>query len=234
MRLRKALLMIHGFAGGTYDEEELANYLRLNTRYDIYQFTLPGHEGYIRHKKYQEWIKKSEDMIKMLMDNGYSRIYLLGHSMGAVIATYLAGKYPEVKKLVLASPAFQYLKAEDNKLKIRDSIKTTPKIVKTYGTSILIDRAFKSGINSAKEFTALVREYYNTPSLVNCPTLIIQGKNDNIVPLSSAQYVYDNLSSKTKKIVYFDEATHDIFRGKEKKQIYETIKNFLGSIEGGF
>ena len=51
MRLRKAVLIIHGFAGGTYDEEELANYLKLNTRYDVYQFTLPGHSGKIRHVK---------------------------------------------------------------------------------------------------------------------------------------------------------------------------------------
>lgn len=233
MRLRKAILIIHGFAGGTYDEEELANYLKLNTRYDIYQFTLPGHEGTIRHKKYQEWVKKSEDMVEMLIDNGYSRIYLLGHSMGSVIATYLAGKYPEIKKLIIASPAFQYLKVEDNKLKIKESIKTTPKIVKTYGASILIDRAFKSGINSAREFVALIKKYYDTPSLVTCPTLIIQGKNDNIVPLSSSQYVYDNLRSKTKKLVYFDKATHDIFRGDEKEKIFVLIKDFLNGIEGG-
>ena len=30
MIFRKAILIIHGFAGGTYDEENLANYLELN------------------------------------------------------------------------------------------------------------------------------------------------------------------------------------------------------------
>ena len=29
MLLKKAVLIIHGFAGGTYDEEYLANYLEL-------------------------------------------------------------------------------------------------------------------------------------------------------------------------------------------------------------
>ena len=30
MLFRKAILIIHGFAGGTYDQEDLASYLELN------------------------------------------------------------------------------------------------------------------------------------------------------------------------------------------------------------
>ena len=234
MRLRKAVLIIHGFAGGTYDEEELANYLKLNTRYDVYQFTLPGHSGKIRHVKYQEWINSSENMLNTLIDHGYNKIYLIGHSMGGVIATYLAGKYKEVKKMVLAAPAFQYLQVENEKLNVKDSIKATPKIFKTYGTNILIERFLKAGVSSAKEFVSLVKQYYNTPKTVTCPTLILQGKNDNIVPLSSSEYVYNNLSSRVKKIEYLENVTHDVFRKNKKKEIFELVKTFLEAIEGGF
>ena len=41
---KKAVLIIHGFAGGTYDEENLANYLELDKNYKVFQFTLPGHD----------------------------------------------------------------------------------------------------------------------------------------------------------------------------------------------
>ena len=40
MLFKKAVLIIHGFAGGTYDQEDLANYLELNRIFDVYQFTL--------------------------------------------------------------------------------------------------------------------------------------------------------------------------------------------------
>ena len=40
---RKAILIIHGFAGGTYDQEYLANFLELDRGFDVYTFTLPGH-----------------------------------------------------------------------------------------------------------------------------------------------------------------------------------------------
>ena len=54
---RKAVLIIHGFAGGTYDQERLANYLERHAKLDVYSFTLPGHEKRtFKTAKYQEWI----------------------------------------------------------------------------------------------------------------------------------------------------------------------------------
>ena len=113
MIFRRAILIVHGFAGGTYDQEGLANYLELNRNFDVYQYTLPGHQKNLSEVKSNEWIKSSEDMIEWLISNGYRKIYLIGHSMGGVIATYLASKYKEVKKLVLAAPAFHYLEVKD-------------------------------------------------------------------------------------------------------------------------
>ena len=92
MLFRKAILIIHGFAGGTYDEEDLANYLELNRNFDVFQFTLPGHNRNLSKAKYKDWIDYSESKVKWLIDNGYDSIYLIGHSMGGVIATYIASK----------------------------------------------------------------------------------------------------------------------------------------------
>ena len=66
----------------------------------------------------------SEMQIEKIIKHGYKEIYVIGHSMGGVIAAYLASKYKEVKKLVLAAPAFQYFKFEGNKINILESIVT--------------------------------------------------------------------------------------------------------------
>ena len=233
MRIRKAVLIIHGFAGSPYDQEDFANYLRFETNYDIYQFTLPGHAGKLKNVKYEEWIKASEDILNKIIEKKYKRIYLVGHSMGGVIATYLAGKYSKVKKLILAAPAFHYLHMEGNKIDLKDSLKSTQKIIKTYGKNDILDRFLKSGFSSAKEFATLVKEYYDTPKKVKCPTLIIYGTNDDVVPQTSVEYVYDTLSSDIKKIVYIDKVTHDIFRREKKEKIFEIAKNFLDHYERG-
>lgn len=226
MFFRKAILIIHGFAGGTYDEENIANYLELNKNYDVFQFTLPGHEKNLSKVRYTEWISSSEEKLNWLINKGYDKIYLLGHSMGGVIATYLASKYKEVKKLVLAAPAFQYLDVIKDNLNVSTSLKMTPKVVKTYGTDEIIARFLKLNISSIKEFMSLIKKYYDCPKDVSCPVLLIQGENDNLVPLTSSQYVYDNVKSIEKKIVYVHDLTHDVFRSNKDQEIFKLVEDF--------
>ena len=233
MFFRKAILIIHGFAGGTYDEEDLANFLELNRLYDVYQFTLPGHKKNLSKAKYEEWIKCCEEKVEWLQENGYRKVYLIGHSMGGVIATYLATKYKVVKKLILAAPAFQYIKDNSYKPNFTDSIKAAPKIVKTYGKSEIISRMLKLNLGAIKEFMELVETYYDYPKLVNCPILLLQGKNDNIVPISSSKYVYETVNSSVKKIVYLDGITHDLFCSNRSLEIFKIVQSFLKKSDSG-
>ena len=227
MLFRKAILVIHGFAGGTYDMEELANYLELNRTFDVYQFTLPGHDKNLSKVKYEEWIKASEEKVEMLINNGYKNIYLIGHSMGGVIATYLATKYREVKKLVLAAPAFHYLNIVNDKLNIKESLKVTPKILGQYKGAEIFARFLKLNIGATKELMTLVKKYYYTPSAVICPVLILHGTEDHLVPRSSTEYVYNELTKNTKKLIYINGINHDIFRNDRKEELFYIIEDFL-------
>ena len=227
MIFRKAILIIHGFAGGTYDEEDLANFLELKRNFDVFQFTLPGHNRNLSKVKYKDWIDYSEDKLKWLIDNGYDNIYLIGHSMGGVIASYLASKYKEVKKLVLAAPSFQYLNVIKDDLNVADSIKIAPKVINIYGKDEVISRFLKLNVSTIKEFMELIKKYYDTPENITCPILILQGKNDNLVPITSSEYVYKSVKSKIKKLVYIDGATHDIFKSSNNLTIFKTVEEFL-------
>ena len=71
-------------------------------------------------QKIEELIKKSEEKVEWLINNGYSNIYVIGHSMGGVIASHLATKYRQIKKLVLAAPAFHYLNVVNDDLNIME------------------------------------------------------------------------------------------------------------------
>lgn len=234
MLFRKAILMIHGFAGGIYDFEELANYLELDRNFDVFSFTLPGHNRNLSKAKYEDWIKKSEEQIEWLIKKGYKNIYVIGHSMGCVITTYLATKYKQIKKIVLGAPAFQYLNVKNEDLNIKESLKVTPKIIDEYGSNEVISRFLKLNISTLREFMTLVKKYYDVPKDVNCPTLILQGDSDHLVPISSCEYVYDELNRNIKRLIYVKGATHDIFKGEKKEQIFKEVKEFLKyNKEGG-
>lgn len=228
MYFRKAILIIHGFAGGTYDIEELANTLEYQHNFDVYTFTLPGHDKYtLTGVNKDMWIKSAEDHIQKLINEGYKKIYLIGHSMGGVIACYLASKYKEVKKLILAAPAFQYLIFKNDKLKVIDSIKELPKVLKDYNNSDVITRLIKVPIPTITEFMNLIEEHYNDPSNVNIPILIIYGKKDKLVPEGSVKHVYSTIKSNTKMLVYLNNCTHDIFRGPRKDEAISLSMHFL-------
>ena len=231
MIFRKAVLIIHGFAGGVYDEESLQYKLNPNWELDVYNFTLPGHERNLTHDvTYEEWLNSVDEHIEYLIKQGYRSIYVVGHSMGGVLATHAAAKYKEVKKLVLAAPAFQYLDEDKHILdKIDSLIKNGASIVKAYKGKEIISRMLKVSIPMLLEFAKLVENSQDLPSLVDTPTLIIQGKDDDIVPVTSSEYVFDNVKGK-KWLIYVDGVNHEVFNNNKKDIINAEIEKFLTEI----
>lgn len=225
-KYRKAVLIIHGFAGGTYDEESLFFYLQPKLEFDVYNFTLPGHMTNLSNDvEYSDWIKAVDERIVRLRDMGYSSIYLVGHSMGGVLATHAAIKYNIVKKVVLVAPAFQYL-SDDNDHAIVKALKTGPDIIKTYKGKEVLSRALKVSVNQLREFTKLVELSQANPSLLTKPTLIIHGTKDQIVPIKSSKKIFNEMSCN-KWLITLEGENHDIFYGEKTDIANKEIGNFL-------
>ncbi len=227
MKFRKVVLVIHGFAGGPYDEEKLTYYLTMRG-FDVFTFTLPGHDRMLFNKiTRNDWIKSCEEHLELLIKNRYNYIYVIGHSMGGVLASYLAAKYKEVKKLVLAAPAFKYLTFEEENFKFLTALKNSPKLFEDYKKEEIISRMLQFPTSVIKEFMELVKENQYLPSMITCPTLIIEGTKDKIVPVKSGEFVYKNLKSKTKYLMIVNGLTHDVFKDKNANKICVSIEKFL-------
>ena len=228
---RKAILLIHGFVGGIYDFDNHPNELELIWDYDVYTFTLPSHEKFIvKDVKYEDWIKSAEKQIEYLINHHYKKIYIIGHSMGGVIAAHLASKYKEVKKLVLAAPAFRYFYFKDGKVSLKgfnETVKNMPNLFKDEGKEKVIERIRKTPIPTMLEFTKLVDKYQNDTKKVTCPTLIINGTADNVVPSEGTEYVHNTICSKTNILINIKNVTHDCFTKKRKDEVNALIINFL-------
>ena len=195
MLFRKAILIIHGFGGGTYDEEYLENRLELIRNFDVFTFTLPGHDGLFKsNMKENEWIKKTDEMIDFLIKNNYKTIYVIGHSMGGVLASRLAKK--------------------------------TPELVKDYKEEFL-SRLIKMPPNAIKEFIKTVKNNEYVLKNINIPTLIIQGTSDSLVPLETADYIYNEIPSTNKEVLILDGVNHDIFKSTKKEEVTAEIIKFL-------
>lgn len=227
MLFRKAVLFIHGFSASYYENEYCINTLQRYPELDVYTFTMPGHETpFMRKVPYQSWIKRSEDALLDLFCD-YHTIYLIGHSMGGVIASYLASKYPKrVKKLVLVAPAFLYGSFDQNKADIQSFFEgETRKGVVGYDT--LLSKIRSVPAKQLVEFTKLVKEYKPYIEKVTCPTLILQGNIDDVVPFQSSVYAYDSLRATRKYLTVLRDVRHQVFISHKKEEVTNYIYQFL-------
>ena len=225
--MRKAVLVIHGFVGTLYDNEYLTNYLNLDRKFDVFARTLPGHHTNDNYQKveYLEWLKFVDSWVEEIISYGYKSIYVIGHSMGGILAGYLASKYKEVKKIVFLNAAFNYLNFKQNKV---DIIKN--KDYKDYLE--VLTRIVHTSIPFFLEFTKLVKD--SQDCLGNA--LVLQSNADQVVPLENGSIIYNSLNSKNKYLTYLIGERHQVFFGDNKeldrkKEIAEYIRLFL---RGGF
>lgn len=228
---KKAILMIHGFVGGCYDFGNFHNELQLCKKFDVFTYTLPKHDKIIvKDVKYKEWIDESKKQLEFLVNNGYKEIYLIGHSMGGVIATHLASLYPQVKKLVLAAPAFRYFYFKDGKVDIKsfnETIKNIKEIFEGTDTEQVMSRIVKTPISTTIEFTKLVKHCQESVNHIECPTLTIHGNDDLIVPTEATDFVYNSIKSTTNILVNVKKLNHECFTTNKSNEIKQIITEFL-------
>ena len=160
--MKKAILIIHGFVGSTYDNEYLANYLELDDRFKVFTNTLPGHYLFANYQigKYEEWVNFTKKSIQELIDYGYKDIYVIGHGLGGVLATILANNYPEIKKIILLNTSFKYLNFNQTKINI-----LTNKDYKDYVE--VFNQVFHTSIPFFLEFVKLIKTYQDILKEIN-------------------------------------------------------------------
>ncbi|MCC5816171.1 MAG: alpha/beta hydrolase [Leptospira sp.] len=106
-----AILYIHGFgasrAEGEYVTDRVAKEFKANT----YYVRLPGHGTNMKDHRdtgFAEYLKTAEDSFLMMEHLG-EKVVVMGTSMGGLLTTYLASKYPEkIAGIILASPYYEY------------------------------------------------------------------------------------------------------------------------------
>ncbi len=222
-------LIIHGYTGGPHEVEPLAAYLEENTDWQIVVPTLPGHGLHLKleNVSYRKWLKAAEASLKKLKQD-YDEIYLIGFSMGGMIAAYLAAKY-NVDKLVLLATAGKFLSVKRMILDIGEVVKDGIRgnLHKNHHYVRLKRKLGKVPMQANIEFLKLVRFTRNYLKDVKTPVLIAQGQQDSLVPVRAASYLDNQISSTEKKVVLFEKSDHQICLGEDKDVLNSMVLNFL-------
>lgn len=226
-------LLLHGFTGGPYELRPLADYLREKTDWQIELPTLPGHgkELHLDDVEFDEWIDAAEEALKEL-ETRSDELYVIGFSMGGMIAAYLAAKY-NVKKLVLLAPAGKYLDFKQIRIDVRDVLRDGLK-GELQDNVIFNHYKQKAGqvpIRANLEFVKLVK--FTRPYLkeVDIPVLIAHGRQDMMVPYKTAYYLDKEIHSEHKELVLLERSRHQMMLGEDKDMISMMVHEFLRDTE---
>lgn len=224
---RKAVLVIHGFSGSLAENEFLINELETYKNFDVYAWTLPAHEKHIIRKVIAaDWINAVDKQMEFLIDHGYKKIYVIGHSMGGVLAGYLASRYKQIKKVVFLSAAYDYISTEQNiddlRLKNIRNLRTSETAYKNFFVKLI-----KVPITTAFQFRILIKKYKECIKDVKQETLVLHGNKDEVVPYSTMDYIKENIGSKKVTFTTIDEGRHITVRSRKQNEVIDYIKSFL-------
>ncbi|MGN1343460.1 MAG: alpha/beta hydrolase [Traorella sp.] len=201
------ILTVHGFGvRREHEMDDFVEYAKLHL-YEVKTFNL--FELDENDHDYHKWVERAEDALLESIKNN-RKIYLLGFSMGGVIASYLASKYP-VEKLILISPAFIHFNIENY---ANMAIKTGKKMLSSSDeTKPSLPKNFYG------DFVDCVKEHKNDIKKVTCPVLIIQGDEDEIIPVRSSSWGYDQIEHDRKQLVYLHLGKHRILSDEKVKEV---------------
>ncbi|MFG6150423.1 alpha/beta hydrolase [Halobacillus sp. B23F22_1] len=225
-------LCIHGYTGSPEEVQPLVDFLQKETDWEFSVPTLPGHgsELDLRGHYYQEWVAAAE-LALLDLKQRHDTILIIGFSMGGMIASYLAAKH-EADRLVLLSAALKYIS-------FPQMIKDTFGIVTDAWKGSLIEnplfiryrtKVTQTHFLSSLEFMKCVE--FTKPYLqhVRCPTLIMQGKLDGMVPSKAANFLEQEISSPLKEVVFLPKSKHLVCHDQDRDTLCEKVIDFLREV----
>jgi pimeloyl-ACP methyl ester carboxylesterase len=214
------LLYFYGFASGPLSNKAQFFKGKFHTttiHFHIIDY-IPNQEAFTQ-LRVSNVMKDIQDLIER--KHAKDKVILFGSSFGAMIASWLAFKFPEkVNKLILIAPAL-YFTANF----IANTLGTTPSKWKT-NNSVLIDhyrfnRAIPLNYTFYSDLNANPIPIFPQKNFP-IPTIILHGVNDEVVPIKWSE----NFAKENPNVNLFPfEGDHQLLEYKE--EMWTKIKEFL-------
>jgi len=246
---KAVVLLFHGYAEHSGRYLPLAEHL---TQRD-YKIYVPDHRAHGRSDGDKALIDSMDYMLndlKRLLDiahgeNPDAKVFIIGHSMGGLLATCFAILYQDqLAGTVLSGPGIMLGAGVSGFLKAVSRILATvapkmgvqeldsawlshdPAIAKDYDEDPLNYR----GKVMARTGTEMLQKgdwAMQNISQITIPILTMHGSEDKLADPAGSQFIYDNVASSDKTIKIFDGLYHEIFNEYEKEEVYAIVGDWL-------
>ncbi len=250
------VLMLHGFMGSPTSSRPMAEFLA-QQGITVHCPLLPGH-GELPEKMQgtgsREWIAEAEEAFEQIQE-WCDDIFLVGHSMGTVLAAHLAMQKPNVRGLVMLAPLYRPPSRAISLLRVGRYVMpwfypwrfkklrrlAQERVLDLYPDLDLEDpkvqawlpqatRVPTCAIDEMRKMADLGRDLW---PLLKVPVLIFQGARDIAVTPGNTEEIYRLLGSEQKELHTFPRAGHELMRPFEPvhAEVWSRIRDFVCHFE---
>jgi carboxylesterase len=238
---RVGCLLIHGFTGTTSSMKPMGEYLA-GRGLTVLGPRLPGHGTDVkdmgRHSR-QEWIGAVETALREI-GSMCDKVFVGGLSMGGTLTLYLGENHPdEISGLVPISAAVSRV-APGAQYYMLPLVPVLKHVMKTFPgpgndlkdpntTEIAYDKLSTEALHEMIKLAAGVKADL---SRIKMPIRIFVSRDDHVVPPENSRYIYDNVSSADKKMIWLENSFHVATLDLDKEQIFEQTFDFIQEVAG--
>ena len=149
--------------------------------------------------------------------------------MGGLLAIKVAAELPVTKAAFLAAPVYVLDKRVPFLPLLRHFIKYLNKRQRFYFSADKYNLAYNvmpvKPLGSLFDLVKLCKEKFLKKITVPC--IVLQSKIEHTVNPKSAQYIYDNISSEEKKLVWYKNSGHILTLDVEREAVFKEISKFF-------
>lgn len=229
-----AVLFIHGFTASPSEVYPVAKLVHQNCGITASGVLLPGHGShprFLNRTTWRDWYNTVESETNYLLAN-YEKVYVVGLSLGGLLAMYLGGNMPGIKGVVAINPPIRlhYDRLLNFLAPLLQWIK--PYIPKPVGNQEKLRKKgrFAYDCTPVKAFRSMMEFRKRTLQVLDgyndMPLLLMQSQKDETVDPKGTELVIKKV--KNLQFVELENSEHVATMGKEQRKIAGLIIDFIG------
>ncbi len=196
-------------------------------------------------ERFDDWIADLDSYVRVVLTGTPRPLFLLGHSLGGLIATVYALRHQDVLDgLVLSSPsvmppaaispasvrAGRFLSRWASNLPVvalrLDAVSRDPAVVEAYRSDPLVHLG-KVRARTGAEILRAIEEVQREIGRLRLPLLTVQGTVDLLVDPGAARWVDSHVGSADHTLKIYEGLYHEVFNEPERDAVLDDVASWL-------